>query len=36
MEGRCSMIGLALTLIILGYYMNRCIIGVTEKGACRI
>ena len=30
------MIGLTLTLITLGYFINRCIAGRTSGAACKI
>lgn len=35
-KGRCSMIGTAITLITIGYFINRCIAGRTSGASCKI
>ena len=36
LKGRCPMIGILLTLIILGYFINSCIAGMSSEASCKI
>jgi len=33
---KCEKIGLTLTLIVLGYFINRCIAGRTSGATCKL
>jgi hypothetical protein len=36
LKGWCLMIGTTITLIALGYFINKCMAGQMSKATCKI